>query len=70
MWPFKQKIKEKRKIVFDNDEIVFDYPEKIRIPNVGEHIWFSVFNQGNVIKITNQLIDDCFITTIYINDFE
>ena len=58
MWslkPTNKKPIEVKQIVFDNVAGIFDYPKNIRIPNVGEYVWFSVWKRekdgrGNVRK--------------------
>jgi len=55
------------KITFNgiNKEEIFDYPKNIRIPNIGESIWFES-KHGKVINIDNKLELGIFTTTIYV----
>ena len=59
---------EVKQIIFDNVAGIFDYPKNIRIPNVGERIWVSVWKQGTVISIDNRLEDGFFVTTIRVGE--
>lgn len=68
---FKQRFRkpiEVKQIVFDNVAGIFDYPKNIRIPNVGEYIWFDVWKQGTVLSVENRLEDDFFVTTIRVGE--
>lgn len=56
-------------IFFENTpDFKFHYPENIRIPNVGEYVWFDDISQGYVDKIENKLDDNNFVTTIFIKN--
>ena len=71
MWSFIPKNKkpiEVKRIVFDNTPGIFDYPKNIRIPNVGEYIWFDVWKQGTVISVDNRQEDGFFVTTIRVGE--
>lgn len=71
MWslkPTNKKPKEVKQIIFDNVPGIFDYPKNIRIPNIGEYIWFSVWEQGTVISVRNKLDNGFFITTIRVGE--
>ncbi len=63
-----KKLIELRQIVFDNVEGVFDYPKNIRIPNIGEYIWFGVSKQGKVISVFNKFDDSFFTITIRVGE--
>lgn len=55
-------------IVFENNSIVpEDYPKGVRIPSIGEYIWFSVFKQGTVKNIENNLEHGYFTTIIKVS---
>jgi phosphoribosylformylglycinamidine (FGAM) synthase-like enzyme len=67
MWslkPTNKKPIEVKQIVFDNVAGIFYYPKNIRIPNVGEYVWFDVWKQGTVLSVENKLEDGFFVTTI------
>lgn len=49
-----------------NEAETFDFPKGIRIPNIGEEVWFSVFHQGKVTKIYNKLHKNIFWITIHV----
>ena len=71
MWSFiptNKKPIEVKRIVFDNVPGIFDYPKNIRIPNVGEYIWFDIWKQGTVISVDNRLEDGFFVTTIRVGE--
>jgi hypothetical protein len=71
MWSFiptNKKPIEVKRIVFDNAPEIFDYPKNIRIPNVGEYIWFDIWKQGTVISVDNRLEDGFFVTTIRVGE--
>ena len=71
MWslkPTNKKPIEVKQIVFDNVAGIFDYPKNIRILNVGEYVWFSVWKQGTVLSVENKLEDGFFVTTIRVGE--
>lgn len=71
MWslkPTNKKPIEVRQIMFENVAGIFDYPKNIRIPNIGEYVWFSIWKQGIVLSIENKLEDGFFVTTIHIGE--
>ena len=71
MWslkPTNKKPIEVKQIVFDNVAGIFDYPKNIRIPNVGEYVWFSIWKQGTVLSVENKLEDGFFVTTIRVGE--
>lgn len=67
--PTNKKPIEVKKIVFNNSSPI-DYPKNVRVPNIGEYIWFSVFNQGIVVSIENRLEYGFFVTTIYVKELK
>jgi hypothetical protein len=56
--------KEVVEIKFDDVVGVFDFPKHIRVPNVGEYVWFNVWKQGTVLSISNRLEGNLYTTTI------
>jgi len=71
MWslkPTNKKPIEVKQIVFDKVAGVFDYPKNIRVPNVGEYVWFSMEKQGNVLSVKNKLEEGFFVTTIRVGE--
>lgn len=73
MWrlvPTNKKPIQVKRIKFEGFDEDFEYPKNIRIPNVGEYIWFDVFKQGTVLKIENKLEYGFFVTTIIVGDFK
>jgi hypothetical protein len=59
---------EVKQIVFDNVVGIFEYPKNIRIPNIGEYVWFGIWKQGTVLSVENKLEDGFFITTIRVGE--
>lgn len=71
MWSLKPNNKkpiEVKRIVFENTAGIFDYPKNIRVPSIGEYIWFSIWKQGYVLSIDNTLDDGFFVTTIHVGN--
>jgi|688.fasta_scaffold52260_13 hypothetical protein len=56
------------KIEFDDIAGIFDFPKNIRIPNVGEYVWFNRWKQGTVLSISNRMERNLYITTIRVGD--
>jgi len=55
---FNKKPSQIRQISFENVAGVFDYPKNVRIPNIGEYVWFNVWKKGYVTDIENIFDDD------------
>ena len=71
MWsliPTNKKPIEVKRIAFDTAAGCFDYPKNIRIPNVGEYIWFDIWKQGTILSVDNRLEDGFFVTTIRVGE--
>lgn len=60
--------KEVVEIEFDDVAGIFDFPKNIRIPNVGEYVWFNDWKQGTVLSIRNRMERNFYITTIRVGD--
>ena len=63
----KKKPIETKMIEFKNIGL-FSYPNNIRIPSVGEYIWFDIYKQGYIVSIDNKFEDGFFITTIHVGE--